>query len=271
MMEIVGVIPARYKSSRFPGKPLADINGKPMIWWVYQQLMKVSDFSGIYIATDDDRIVDACQKVDLNVIKTSKNHQTGTDRVVEVSEKIDADLYVVVMGDEPLIKSENISVLINGMRQQSIDVGMLTTKFKSPVDVVNTTTIKLALNIQNEIIFMSRSPIPFPKSVINYSFYKNIGAYIFRKSALNVYKNTQPGMLEKIEEIELLRLLEQHLFVKAFEIDSDSISVDTPKDLEAVREYIIKNYPPPPLYEVILFIGSSILLAQYKREQVRCK
>jgi 3-deoxy-manno-octulosonate cytidylyltransferase (CMP-KDO synthetase) len=244
-MKIIGVIPARYESSRFPGKPLADICGKPMVWWVYQQLMKVSDLSEVYVATDDDRIVDVCQKLSMNSIKTSKDHPTGTDRVVEVSEKVIADLYFVAMGDEPLVKPEDIQFLIDGMKQSNIDVGMLTTKFKNPVDVVNSTTIKLALNGQNEIIFMSRSPVPFPKAVLDYSYYKNIGAYIFKKSALDVYKDSKPDNLERIEEIELLRLLEKHLLVKAFEIASDSISVDTKKDLERVRQYIKENYPPP--------------------------
>jgi 3-deoxy-manno-octulosonate cytidylyltransferase (CMP-KDO synthetase) len=241
-MKTIGVIPARYGSSRFEGKPLADICGKPMVWWVYHQLQKVPEFSEVYVATDDERIVEVCNSFAINVLLTSKEHPTGTDRVVEVSEKIEADSYVVVMGDEPLIKPEDISTLILGMQNSNIDVGMLTTRFKNPVDVVNTTTIKLALNGQNEIIFMSRSPVPFPKASLDYAYYKNIGAYIFRKHALSVYKNSQPDNLERVEEIELLRLLEKHMLVKAFKIESDSISVDTKKDLERVREYI-KNNP----------------------------
>jgi 3-deoxy-manno-octulosonate cytidylyltransferase (CMP-KDO synthetase) len=240
-VKIVGVIPARYASSRFPGKPLVDICGKPMVWHVYQQAIKAKSLDEVYVAADDDRIIDVCKTLSMRAVKTAQTHLSGTDRVAEVAEKIDADLYAVIMGDEPLIKTKDVKYLINGMNDDDIAVGMLATRFKNPVDVVNTTTIKLAFNGKNEVIFMSRSPIPFPKAALDYPYYKNIGAYAFRKSALSVFKNSKPDNLETIEEIELLRLLEKRLLVKAFIIESDSISVDTPKDLERVRAIIAAN------------------------------
>jgi 3-deoxy-manno-octulosonate cytidylyltransferase (CMP-KDO synthetase) len=237
-VKIVGVIPARYASSRFPGKPLADICGKPMIEHVYRQALEAASLNEVYVATDDDRIMAICKTLSMRAIKTSQTHLSGSDRVAEVSDIIDSDLYVVIMGDEPLIKAKDIERLISGMSDSAIAVGMLATRFKNPVDVVNTTTIKLALNGKNEVIFMSRSPIPFPKAALNYPYYKNIGAYAFRKSALTIYKESKPDNLETIEEIELLRLIEKHLLVKAFITESDSISVDTQKDLERVRGII---------------------------------
>ena len=111
-MKIIGVIPSRYQSSRFPGKPLAEICGKPMIYWVYQQVMKVKEFDEVYVATDDSRIEEACKKYDMNVIMTSDKHQTGTDRLGEVAEKIEADFYVNIQGDEPMIEPETIQKVI---------------------------------------------------------------------------------------------------------------------------------------------------------------
>ena len=236
--KIIAVIPARYSSSRFPGKPLADIHGKPMIWWAYNQAKNVHELSEVYVATDDERVRTTCEKYDMPVIMTSVDHQTGADRVAEVAEKIAADIYVVIMGDEPLIMEDDLKNLIKAMVRTKADAGMLTTKFKNPVDVVNSTTIKVVLNDQNEVVFMSRSPIPFPKASLDYDYYKNIGAYAFTKNALGLYRNSEPGRVEKIEEIEMLRLLERHLIVTAFEVHSDSVSVDTLKDLEKVRKII---------------------------------
>lgn len=237
-MKIVGVIPARYGSGRFEGKPLADICGKPMVWWVYQQAIKVKELNEVYVATDDERIEKICKNLQMNVIMTSNTHPTGTDRVCEVSSKIEADLYVVIMGDEPLILSKDISKIVNTMKNNNYDAGMLAKKFTNPVDVINSTTIKLGINKNFELIYMSRCPIPFPKACLNYFYYKNIGVYVFTKKTLDFYKNTEMGILEKIEDMEMLRMLENHKLVKVVEIESDSFSVDTPKDLNRVIEII---------------------------------
>lgn len=242
-MKIIGVIPARYKSSRFPGKPLADICGKPMVWWVYQQAIKVQELDEVYVATDDDRIISACNDLNIKVLKTSDAHPTGTDRVVEVSEKIDGDLYVVVMGDEPLIKSEDIRSLIIAMADnETCSAGMICTKFKNGVDLINSSTIKLAVNENFELIYMSRMPIPFPKAELNYDHYKNVGVYAFRKDALRFFKQTPRGRLERIEDMEMMRLLENHKIVKVVNIDTDAMSVDTHKDLDRIRTAIQQTF-----------------------------
>jgi CMP-2-keto-3-deoxyoctulosonic acid synthetase len=237
-MKAIGIIPARFASSRFPGKPISDICGKPMIWWVYETVKKIPQLDELVIAIDDERIKEVCEKHSMRYIMTSSDHETGTDRVVEVSKTIDADLYVVIMGDEPLIKPEDVEVLIKSTFASNCAASMLTTKFKDPVDVVNTTTIKIALNDEDEVIFMSRLPIPFPKSKIGYDYYKNIGAYAFKREALDVYDKTKKGRIEAAEDAEMLRLIERHLIVKAVVVDSDSMSVDTPKDLERIRDII---------------------------------
>jgi len=244
-MKIIAVIPARYKSSRFPGKALADICGKPMIWWVYNQAIQVKEFDEIIVATDDDRIKDVCENFDLKVIMTSEECPTGTDRVVEVSEKIDGDIYIVIMGDEPLISPEDIKAMISGMTSGAhYDAGMLCTKFKNGVDLINDSTIKLVFNNENELVYMSRLPIPFPKAEMDYDHYKNVGVYAFTKDALTFFKTHERGRLEKIEDMEMLRMLENHKLVKVVEVDTESMSVDTYKDLYRIRkqaEEMIKN------------------------------
>lgn len=237
-MRVLGIIPARYKSSRFPGKPLSDINGHPMIWWVYHHMEELTEIDQLLVATDDCRIASFCTENNIPVMMTSSEHETGTDRVVEVSQKIDADIYVVIMGDEPLIKSEDVKKLIQVATSTDASAYMLTTKFKHPVDVVNTTTIKLALNDANDVIFMSRQPIPYPKAMIGYDYYKNMGAYVFKKDALAIYASTPKGRIEQAEDLEMLRLIEKHCIVKAVEVNSDSMSVDTIKDLERVRNLL---------------------------------
>lgn len=235
-MKVVGVIPARYASSRFPGKPLADICGKPMIWWVYQEAKKVKDFSHVIVATDHQKIVQVCEDLGMDVMLTADDHPTGTDRVAEVAKRIDADIYVIIMGDEPLITAADEIRLIESITcATDADAIMLTEKFKNPVDAVNTTTIKLAINDKGYLIFMSRAAIPYPKEAIGYDLYKNVGCYALRKEVLNFFLNTKPGNIEMAEGIELLRLLENHKKVLTIPIDSESMAVDTQKDLERVR------------------------------------
>lgn len=149
-MKVIGVIPARYKSSRFPGKPLADICGKPMIWWVYNQTLKAEALSEVYVATDDERIKEACDKYGINVIMTSDTHKTGTDRIGEVARKILADLYVNIQGDEPMIEPETISKAVYPFYDNpDLQVTNLMTKIKDPVDVVNFSVPKVINNADN--------------------------------------------------------------------------------------------------------------------------
>ena len=146
-MKIIGVIPARYKSSRFPGKPLADICGKPMIWWVYHQCLKVEDFDSVYVATDDDKIYETCNQLDIKAVMTSDCHKTGTDRVGEVARKIPSDLIVNIQGDEPLLEPSTIKAAIKPFYDNpDLLVSNLMTKIKDPVDVVNFTVPKVITN-----------------------------------------------------------------------------------------------------------------------------
>ena len=242
-MKIIGVIPARYKSSRFPGKPLADICGKPMIWWVYQQCKKVKDFSEVYVATDDDKIYEECQALGIQVIMTSDKHKTGTDRIGEVAEKIPADLIVNIQGDEPLLEPDTIRAAIEPFyTNPDLQVSNLMTKINDPVDVVNFTVPKVITNKENIGIYLTRSTAPYPKGSIEYNYYKQVCVYGFKPEALKFYceygKKYGKAKIEKIEAIEILRFIENGYKVQYIEVDSDTVAVDTPNDLERVREIV---------------------------------
>ncbi len=238
-MKIIGVIPARYKSSRFPGKPLADICGKPMIWWVYNQVKKVKELNEVYVATDDLRIKDICDKLNIKNIMTSDKHGTSTERAYEVAQKISSDMYVVINGDEPLINPAIISAIIPEKKpNDDFFVGNLMTEIKSPVEAVDFTNIKVVTDENSNALFMSRSPIPYPKSCIDYKYYKHVGVLIYDINALKFFAETEKGYNETIEDINELRYIEHGKKIKMIKVEANSLSVDTPKDLEYVREEI---------------------------------
>ena len=160
-MKIIGVIPARYKSSRFPGKPLVDICGKPMIWWVYQQAKKVPEFDEVYVATDDDRIEAACKEHDMKVIMTSDKHETGSDRVAEVATKVEGDLFVNIQGDEPVINPEMIQEVISiFFEDETVTFGSLKKEITDPDEIKATSTVKVVTDQKGDAMYFSRSVIP---------------------------------------------------------------------------------------------------------------
>jgi len=241
-MKVIGVIPARYRSSRLEGKPLKDICGKPMIWWVYEQVKKAKNIDEVYVATDDDRIFDKCRELDINVVMTRDDHKMMLERVWEVSEKVKGDIYVSIAGDEPLIEPENIDKVIGPLKQdKELLVSNLKTKITNPIDVVNWTTMKVVCNNKNDIILASRSPLPYPKATTEITYYKHMGTYALRKEALDFFYNTEKGHIESIEDFDLLRFLENHITVRAVDVNSKTVSVDTEKDLERVTKIMEKR------------------------------
>lgn len=242
-MRIVGVIPARYQSSRFPGKPLVDICGKPMIWWVYQQCRAVKDFETVCVATDDKRIMDICALHGMNAILTSAKHRTGTDRVGEAAEKIKADLYVNIQGDEPLLEPDTIKAAIRPFySDDSLQITNLMTKIENPVDVINPTVPKVVTNKDNIGIYLTRAAIPYPKGSIEFDYYKQVCVYGFRPEALRFYcdygRKYGKARTEAVEDIEILRFIENGYRIQYVEVNSETVAVDTPNDLERVRKII---------------------------------
>lgn len=240
-MKIIGVIPARYKSSRFEGKPLAMIYDKPMVWWVYQQAKKVKQFDTVIVATDDKRIADVCNKYNIDVMMTSDKHKTPTDRIHEVSTKIDADYYISINGDEPLIDPKTIKAVIPKKLTGDLYVANLITTIQDPVEVIDFTNLKVVVNDNGEGIYISRSPVPYPKGSMNCFYKKHVGVYAFNKKALDFYVNTIRGSIETIEDIDLLRYIENHKKINFIDVDCHTLSVDTPKDLDRIIEIIKKN------------------------------
>ena len=243
MKSVLGVIPARYKSSRFPGKPLADICGKPMIWWVYQQCKKVEDLYEVYVATDDQRIFEKCIELGISVVMTADTHKTGTDRIGEVARKVEADLIVNIQGDEPLLEPSTIKAAIEPFYYNSeLQVSNLMTKIKDPVDVVNFTVPKVLTNRDGIGIYLTRSTAPYPKGSINYSFYKQVCVYGYKPEALQFYCEYGikygKAKIESIEDIEILRFIENGYKVQYIEVESETVAVDTPNDLEKVRKIV---------------------------------
>lgn len=234
-MKIIGVIPARYQSSRFPGKPLADILGKPMIWWVYNQAIKAKRIDEVYVATDDERILSVCKHYQIPAVMTSKGHCNGSERLSEVADKIEADIYVTIQGDEPLLEPWVIeSVLDTILQAPDILCATLKTPYKNPVDVINSTTPKVVTDLDNNILLFTRSAVPYPKAALDYIIYKPIGVYAFKRDILRKYKTLSVGPLERAEDIELLRLIEHGYKVKIQKVESETVAVDTEKDLERV-------------------------------------
>jgi 3-deoxy-manno-octulosonate cytidylyltransferase (CMP-KDO synthetase) len=251
------VIPARFGSTRLPGKPLADLLGKPMVQWVYEKAMQVLSASSVVVATDNQKIVDAVNIFGGRVVLTSPNHPSGTDRLVEVMGQVDADIYINLQGDEPLVRPEDVEQLAQGMlADPSIDVGTLYHPIKDD-EAQNPNAVKVVLGQQGNALYFSRSPIPYPRDGDQHpGFKKHVGVYAYRKRILEQYAILPASALEQTEQLEQLRLLSAGLRIRAFEVAPTGPGVDTPECLEKVRAILAgKPYSPvSPLASVKLLI-----------------
>lgn len=241
-MKIVAIIPARYKSTRFEGKPLANICGKPMLWWVYKQVIDMKLFDEVICAIDDMRIENMCVKNYMNYILTKDDHPEHISRIQEVSDKIEADYYFCINGDEPLITKECVIPVIPS--KKIIDkayFGGAMRILTDPAETIDCANIKIVVNSEGKCLYMSRTPIPYPKGSLMFNYKKYVGVECFNKKALDFFVNTAMGELEKIEDIDHLRFLEHGVDLYFNYVETDSISVDTPKDLEKVKEIFSKR------------------------------
>ena len=240
-MNIICVIPARGGSSRFFEKPLAMILGKPMLQWVYEHCKDVPEFSEVYVATDSEKIKACAESFDAKVIMTRSDHDTATERLYEVSTKVNADLYVMVNGDEPLLTREAIIQCIPAeIKEGELYVSNLMTDFSNPVEVVDATNLKIVTDQHDRCLFISRSPIPYPKGNMDYVYHKFVGVGAFNHKALEFYHNTPRGPIEKIEENDSFRFIENQVPIYYYNCHCKSLSVDTPKDIEGVEAYLKK-------------------------------
>lgn len=237
-MKIIGVIPARYESTRLPGKPLAEICGKPMIWWVYQQALKVKGLDDIVVAVDNDMVFDKCIELGINAVITNSEHPSHMHRLLEVANKISSDLYVCICGDEPLIEPNVIESIIprEKVDMNSIYVRGVRRILSDPVEAMDSGNIKIVVDKEGDALALSRTPIPYPYKFLNYTYYKTIGIECFNKLALEFYVNSSKGMWEQVEDIMMLRFVENRIKVNFPLVESRSLSVDTAKDLDKVRK-----------------------------------
>ena len=240
--KIVAIIPARYHSTRFEGKPLAKICGQPMIYHVYQSTRLCKILDDVVVATDDQRIFDAVKAFGGNVVMTSNRHPTGTDRVAEAARLLKADIVVNVQGDEPLIKPELIAMSVNPLLEDpNILVTNLISKLSKPADSNDATVVKAALDTKEFLMFLTRAAIPYPRFKEGHMVYKQIGVYAFRLPFLQLFVDMPQTPLELIEGIEFLRILENGYKIKAVVVNYDTVSVDTPSDLKEVESIMTKS------------------------------
>ena len=236
-MKTAAIIPARYATTRLRGKPLADICGRPMIWWVYRQVIQAKKLDQVCVATDHDEIFRVCESLHIPVIMTSPDHATSTERLYEAARSIPADIYVCVNGDEPLIEPDVIDRIVPE-DPAGFFAANLMTKIKSPVEVVDNTNIKVVTDGEGNALFLSRSPIPHPKASIDFDYYKHLGVLAYTLDALRFFSETDKGPVEQVEDINELRFVEHGRKLRMIPVCASSLSVDTPKDLEHVRTVI---------------------------------
>jgi len=238
-VKVIAVIPARYQSTRFEGKPLADIHGKPMIYYVYAGAKKAAGIQEVFVATDDLRIRKAVEAFGGKVVMTSPEHKTGTDRIAEAVSGLEVEIVINVQGDEPLVHPEMLEQAMQPLVENpKLLVTTLMSPIEDPADFIDTTVVKAVVDCQSDILFCSRSPIPYPKTRQSYTAYKQVGLYAFRKKFLLEFASMSPTPLELIEGVELLRAVENGIKVRGVETRHKTISVDTISDLFEVRKVL---------------------------------
>lgn len=243
-MQVIGVIPARYDSSRFPGKPLVMINGISMIRRVYEQALKCKNLSQVIVATDDERILEHVMSFGGKVMMTAPYHRSGTERVSEVVEKLHStdpdnlfEVAVNIQGDEPYIDPGQIDSLISCFRDKDIQIATLIHEIDVQDELLSPNVVKVIIDKNRKAITFSRAPIPYMRGVEidkwlnHHTYYKHVGLYAFRTQVLEIITRLKPSPIEMVESLEQMRWIENGFFIHTELTKSDSISVDTPEDL----------------------------------------
>jgi 3-deoxy-manno-octulosonate cytidylyltransferase (CMP-KDO synthetase) len=242
-MKIIAVIPARYASTRFPGKPLALIAGKPMIQRVFENVSEVEKISAVYVATDDPKIYNCVENFGGNVLMTSPNHTCGTDRLAECVEILklnEDDVILNIQGDEPLIRKEMINDLMSTFEDSDVYMGTLKKKIDNEEEIANPNVVKVITDIRNDAIYFSRYPVPYERDGIRREHYKHIGVYGYRVWFIKEYSKMEKTQLELSESLEQLRVIENGYKIRVKETMYQTVGVDTPEQIEQVERIILK-------------------------------
>jgi 3-deoxy-manno-octulosonate cytidylyltransferase (CMP-KDO synthetase) len=238
LKKALGVIPVRFQSARFPGKPLAPILGKPMIQWVFEGAKKAELLERVIIATDNDRIFWTAEKIGAEVMMTSTEHLSGTERVAEVAAKVDAPIVINIQGDEPLVEGKMLDGLVRALQDESIPMATLMAKVYDFSQFEEGHIVKVISDTNGYALYFSRAPLPY--QTVDF-FYKHVGIYGYQRDFLLNFHRLGPSRLEKIEKLEQLRVLENGLRIKMIEIPFATLSVDTPHDIIKVENILKKR------------------------------
>jgi 3-deoxy-manno-octulosonate cytidylyltransferase (CMP-KDO synthetase) len=236
-MKAIAVIPARLASTRLPRKMLREIAGKPLIGVVYEAVRSSPLLADVIVATDSEEILQVCRRHDWKALKTSPAHRSGTERVHEVSGREMADVYINVQGDEPMTRTEHIATLLRVMENPEAQVGTVMTH-ATEIDIRNPNAVKVVTDLNGRALYFSRATIPFDRDGARPAYFKHLGLYAYRKSALDKFITLPESALEKSERLEQLRFLENGVSIYVGETSYDSVGVDTEEDLDRVIEIL---------------------------------
>jgi 3-deoxy-manno-octulosonate cytidylyltransferase (CMP-KDO synthetase) len=240
-----GIIPARYGSTRFPGKPLTPILGKPMFWHVFQRARQCPEFIKIILATDDDRIMVAAKELEVPVMMTRSDHRSGSDRVLEAAMALELPEHAVVVniqGDEPALEPAMLSELLAPFKNPEVRVATMASRL-DPQEAAQPDRVKVVLSKKGRAIYFSRAPIPYPAQGDHHgsNYYLHIGLYAFRMDTLKLFSVLEPGDLEKTEKLEQLRLLENHIPIEVVLTKHRSVGVDRLEDVATVSKLLVQR------------------------------
>ena len=239
---VIVVIPARYGSTRLPGKPLVPLAGKPMIQHVFERAQAAKSVNRVIVATDDERIVSAVKAFGGEVRMTRCDHRTGTERVAEVAAHESGDVFVNVQGDEPLLDPVAVDTAVNSLLEDPpASIATVATPIKTPADIMDPNVVKTVLDFEDNALYFSRAPIPWIRDTshkMQVRHLKHLGLYVFQRDALLEYPTLPQGELEKIEQLEQLRWLENGWKIRVAQVEHDAVSVDVPEDVARVEKLL---------------------------------
>ncbi len=242
--KVVIIIPARYGSTRLAGKPLISLAGKPMIQRVYERAKLAEQADRVIVATDDERIVKAVEEFGGEARMTRTDHRTGTERVAEVAAHVAGEVFVNVQGDEPLLDPAAVDTAVNALLEQpAAAISTVATPIKTPADIMDPNVVKTVLDFENYALYFSRAPVPWVRdaaSKIQVRHLKHLGLYVFQRDALLEYPTLPQGELERVEQLEQLRWLENGWRIRVAEVEHDAVSVDVPEDVARVERLLQK-------------------------------
>jgi 3-deoxy-manno-octulosonate cytidylyltransferase (CMP-KDO synthetase) len=242
--KVVVVIPARYGSTRLPGKPLVSLAGQPMIQRVYERAKSAQNVDRVIVATDDERIVKAVEAFGGEARMTRTEHRTGTERVAEVAAHVEGEVFVNVQGDEPLLDPVAVETAVRALLEDPpAAISTVATPIRTPGDIMDPNAVKVVLDFDGNALYFSRAPIPWVRDTavkIQVRHLKHLGLYVFQRDALLEYPTLPQGELERIEQLEQLRWMENGWKIRVAEVEHDAVSVDVPADVARVEKLLQK-------------------------------